>query len=106
MPKIYSRYLLVYVSMNDSITPDVIYSSIIRTLVYLFGEFGLASINLRKLYAKNSYMIMRCQRGTEYQVRCGVLLLGSIFDTRIKLCVIKSSGTLKSLKTFLRTFSK
>ena len=102
MPKHYSRYLLLDVSINDSITLDVVYSSITRLLLHLFGEFGLASINLRKIYSKDSYLVIRCRRETEHQVRSGILLLGFVFETPVKLSVIKSSGTLKSIRSFLR----
>ncbi len=102
MPKIYSRYLLLDVSINEPISLDLVYSAITRILLHLFGEFGLASINLRKIYSKDSFLVIRCRRETEHQVRCGILLLGSVFETPIKLRIIKSSGTLKSLRSFLK----
>lgn len=106
MTLIRRRYLLLEIDSQGLIDWKAVYLKLIKTLMDLFGEFGLAQIELRGIASKGNLMVVRCKRGEEHKVRCAVLMLTSINGHPIKAVTLRVSGTLKSLKRILSDSSK
>ncbi|MEM3608163.1 MAG: Rpp14/Pop5 family protein [Candidatus Bathyarchaeia archaeon] len=97
------RYLLLELDLDPQEPGDqkIMYTRLIKTLKDLFGEFGLAQIELRSIESKENLMIVRCRRGREHMVRCAALMLAFMDGKPIKVRTLRVSGTLNSLKRFL-----
>jgi|GEM_PF-3297449 RNase P/RNase MRP subunit POP5 len=97
----HKRYLLLEVDSQGFMDWKTLYSGFIKTLTNLFGEFGLARVELRSIASKDNLIIIRCRRGEEHMVRCAALMLTSMDGQPVKARTLRVSGTLKSLKRFL-----
>ncbi|MGC8962199.1 MAG: Rpp14/Pop5 family protein [Candidatus Bathyarchaeia archaeon] len=99
----HKRYLLLELDSDSQDSNDwkTMYNRLVKTLGDLFGEFGLAQIELRNIKSKDNLIIVRCRRGMEHMVRCATLMLTSKNGQPVKARTLKVSGTLKCLKRFL-----
>lgn len=106
MTPTHKRYILIELESQSLINWKIVYLKLVRILKDLFGEFGLAQIELRSITSRDNRIIIRCRREEEHKLRCAVLMLTSINGDHVKAMTLRVSGTLKGLKRILSKGSK
>ena len=94
------RYLLVKIISEKSLTTEGVKLAVNYAVRSLFGEWGLMKIAPRILSfdEKSNKVIIRCNSSAVNKLRASLVLMTRTNDYAAAICVIKISGTIKSLK--------
>lgn len=102
MPVRYTRrrYLKFFLTSDSEIKNSSFINAIQNSTIRLFGIKGLIDSNLKLISydEKNGTGIIRCNHTSTRLVRAAIAIITNIESTPISIHVMKSSGTLHSLK--------
>jgi RNase P/RNase MRP subunit POP5 len=95
------RYLKFFLTSDLEIKSSSFLKAIQNSLIRLFGVKGLLDSNLKLITydEKNGVGIIRCNHTSTRLVRAAIAMITHIESTPISIHVMKSSGTIKSLKS-------
>lgn len=90
--------------MKSSVHVDVknIVSELRRSLLRLYGEYGLSLADIHPIEYGGSYLVISCDHRMLQQVRSAVAYLDRISGIDVLLRVLSVSGTLKKLRMRMR----
>ena len=102
MPVRYTRrrYLKFFLTNESEIKSSSLFKAIQNNIIRLFGIKGLIDSNLKLISydEKNGIGIIRCNHTSTRLVRAAIAIITNIESTPISIHIMKSSGTLNSLK--------
>ncbi|MBS7642511.1 Rpp14/Pop5 family protein [Candidatus Bathyarchaeota archaeon] len=97
------RYILIeLVKSSMHIDAKHIVSELKRSLLRLYGEYGLSLADIHPIEYGSSYLVISCDHRMLQQVRSAIAYLDRIGGIDVLLCVSSVSGTLKKLRMRMR----
>jgi len=89
------RYIAFEVTSGQKIKRRDMEKAILDSAGSLFGDTGLNEINPHLISYDGKCGILRCIRGKKDETRAALACITDIKDTRLSLCVLGISGTIK-----------
>jgi ribonuclease P/MRP protein subunit POP5 len=96
-----SRYLLVKLLAEGTVSDNSLFQSVTESIVNLFGETGLSETAPRLIgyNEKKSIGILRCSRDSLEKLRAAIAMISRIDEEPVGVYVKAVSGTSKRLKS-------
>lgn len=95
------RYILVYFDFDQINYKDLI-REIKTRIMDLFGAIGLKSINVKMINMNANFFVLRCNLDSVDDL---LFTLSSMKYKNSPLLPLRTSGTIKKLKSFLSNFN-
>ena len=96
------RYVLVKITNCNqpdcNITQKDLYYTIRDACIELFGDVGLSNMHIAVVWSENQYFIVKCKRGSEFQVISSISIINQIHNTPVSMHTVKISGTIHGTK--------
>jgi len=100
------RYILLLVEpLGTIIDKKDLYRSVCDAVTSLWGDVTAAIITPAVITSEGSYLILRCQRGTERELLTALSTITSCRDTPVALRTISASGTVDTLREKIRSLN-
>ncbi len=80
-----------------------LYYAIAESLTSLFGDTGMAGMQVSVVYCERGFAIVRCIRSTEAEVIAALAAVTRVQENRIAIRSLLTSGTMRSLHQHLAT---
>ena len=99
------RYLLIHVAKeNGKIEGQKVREAIFNTYIRLFGLKGLGEAKLSWISfdGERNLGILRCSHRALPRVRAAIALTSTIEGLKARICTVRVSGTIKSIKDFVK----
>ena len=96
-----SRYLLVKLQTEGTVTDNSLFQSVTESMANLFGETGLSETAPRLIgyNEKKSIGILRCSRDSLEKLRAAIAMISRIDEKPVGVYVKAVSGTSKRLRS-------
>jgi RNase P/RNase MRP subunit POP5 len=93
------RYFMVRVLFDKQLTEQHLIEAMAASITKLFGEVGMASINLRlvRYDSERSEAVVVCEKATTNQLLTALTFVREIEGAPISILVVRISGTIKGL---------
>jgi RNase P/RNase MRP subunit POP5 len=100
------RYLLFHLTVEGDFRPkaEEVWKAVYEAYRRLFGLAGLSQAELAWIdYRGNSgFGILRCSHKAVARLRTALAIIGRLNGRRARICTVRVSGTIKTLKEALR----
>lgn len=78
-----------------------LYYAIVESVTALFGDTGMARMQVSVVYCNQGFAMIRCIRSTESEVMAGLAAVSMVHEKKMVIRSILTSGTMRSLHQHL-----